>query len=507
MTPDAFLKQRDTILASARMTADEAGQYSRTVMSAAEIVLHYYYKKLAPSQLVESAVRGMYRKLDEQIPSDLKEKLDNVKNLQKADLLALLTSARQHLGKREDLDKGKDVTYSLHAMMSKLDRHSDYIDPETVEKFKIDIGGKFSGIGVQIRKNATRDELQVVTPIIGSPAYKAKIYAGDIITHIIREVDNQGNPLPAPEKIPTKGMTTEEAVKKIIGKAGTQVKLLIEREGEAKPLEFTLTRGSVELETVLGHKRNADDSWDYVIDPENQICYIRLTGFQDSSARDIEKVLNELNTQMKKLHNSGIKGFILDLRFNPGGLLDQAVKICDLFIEDGMIVTIKPRVGPETSYMGKKGGFTSFPMVCLVNGYSASASEIVSACLQDHGRAIIMGSRSYGKGSVQTILPFEETGGRLKITTATFWRPNGKNLNKASTSGKEEEDWGVKPDKGFDLPLSFKELNDLQDHQRDREIIHRPGKAPPATAAFTDRQLDMALEYLRNQIKSGKKKQ
>src|SRR5262249_53966090 len=151
----------------------------------------------------------------------------------------------------------------------------------------------------------------------------------------------------------------------------------------------------------------------------------------------------------------------------------------------------KPRVGPVTSYMGKsEGSYTTFPMVCLVNGYSASASEIVSACLQDHGRAVIMGSRSYGKGSVQTILPFEETGGKLKITTATFWRPSGKNLNKASTSGKDEEDWGVKPDKKYDLPLPVKELNDLQDHQRDREIIHRPGKAPQAVnSSFRDRQL------------------
>src|SRR5262249_19214833 len=254
----------------------------------------------------------------------------------------------------------------------------------------------------------------------------------------------------------------------------------------------------------VGFKRNADDSWDYVIDPENQICYVRLIGFQSNSARDLENAIRNLQDNMRKLYNSGIKGFILDLRFNPGGLLDQAVKISDLFIDDGMIVTIKPRVGPETSYMGKKGGYTTFPMVCLVNGYSASASEIVSACLQDHGRAVIMGSRSYGKGSVQTILNFEETGGRLKITTATFWGPSRKNLNKASTGGKDEEDWGVKPDKGYDMPLSVKDLNDLQDHQRDREIIHRPGKAP-AVNEFQDRQLDMALEYLRNQIKMANK--
>jgi carboxyl-terminal processing protease len=293
-------------------------------------------------------------------------------------------------------------------------------------------------------------------------------------------------------------MSTEEAVKKIVGKEGTKVKIIVEREGESKPLEFNLIRGSVELETVLGHKRNADDSWNYVIDPDSQICYVRLSGFQENTSRDLEQL-------MRKLYKAGIKGFILDLRFNPGGLLDQAVKISDLFIDDGMIVTIKPRTGPETSYLGKsEGSFTTFPMVCLVNGYSASASEIVSACLQDHGRALIVGSRSYGKGSVQTILPFRDTGkmAQLKVTTATFWRPSGKNLNKASTPGKEEDDWGVRPDKGYNLPLSIKELNDLQDHQRDREIIARPGaKAPAVNETFRDRQLDLALEYLRAQIK------
>jgi len=187
-------------------------------------------------------------------------------------------------------------------------------------------------------------------------------------------------------------------------------------------------------------------------------------------------------------------------------LLDSAVRISDMFIDDGVIVTIKPRTGPETSYIGKSdGSYLTFPMVCLVNGYSASGSEIVAACLQDHGRAIIMGSRSYGKGSVQTILPFE-TGGQLKLTTATFWRPNGQNLNKASTQGRPEDVWGVSPDRGFNLELPIKELNDLMDHQRDREIIQRPDRRAENGKnghTFVDRQLDMALQYLRGQIRTA----
>jgi C-terminal peptidase prc len=497
LTAAEFMKQRDTILESMKMTKAEASQYARQVYSAVETVTEQYYKKVAAPQLIETAIRGMYLKLDEQVPSAIKEKLDDIKGTEKkTDLMALLTDARQHLGRREDLASGKDVTLSLHPMMTKLDRHSDYIDPETLEKFKTDIQGKFSGIGVKIKTNPTRDQLQVITPLLGSPAYKAKVYAGDIITHIVRDVDNKGIPLPAQETIPTKGMTTEDAVKKILGKPGTKVKIIVEREGEAKPIEFDLTRGSVELETVMGIKRNANDQWDYVIDTENQICYVRLSGFQESTAKDLE-------TLMKKLYKAGIKGFVLDLRFNPGGLLDQAVKICDLFIDDGMIVTVKPRTGPEVSYMGKgRGQFTTFPMVCLVNGYSASASEIVSACLQDHGRAVVMGSRSYGKGSVQTIMAFPETGGRLKVTTATYWRPSGKNINKPSTAGKEEEDWGVMPNTGFNLPLTVKEQYDLLDFQTEREYIQRPGRPSTVNNNFRDRQLDMALDYLRDRIKA-----
>jgi carboxyl-terminal processing protease len=204
------------------------------------------------------------------------------------------------------------------------------------------------------------------------------------------------------------------------------------------------------------------------------------------------------------------------LRFNPGGLLTSAIEISDLFIEDGLIVSIRERGKPEKSYVGKAdGSYLAFPMVCLINGASASASEIVSACLQDHLRAIVIGSRSYGKGSVQTMHPFAETRifspdkktpGILKLTTASFWRPSGKNLNKASTKGGEDDEWGVTPNAGYVIDLSEKELDDLQNHLRETEIIRSPNYKPDTTKTeFRDRQLDTALEYLRNQIKVASK--
>lgn len=494
----AFLDQRKMILAATTISEQDAGKYALMVLRAAKVVRQGYVKEINTGQLIDYAVKGLYRRLNEKVPSKVKEQLDNAKTLKEVDLIKVLTEARIHLGKREDLSADKDITYSLQPMLGKLDGHTGYIDPETLIRLKQDVEGQFSGIGVQIKKNNIRDQLQVVTPIKGSPAYKKGIQAGDIITKIIREVDSEGNPLPKPEEIPTKGMSTDMAVKKILGKEGTKVKLIIEREGSEKPLEFTLIRGKVKVETVMGNKRNDDDSWDYVIDPDNKICYVRLTQFSQNSHKDLEKI-------MRKLAKTGIKGFILDLRFNPGGLLDEAVKISDLFIDDGLIVTVRPRSGPETSYVGKSdGSYTAFPMVCLVNGFSASASEIVSACLQDHNRAIIIGTRSYGKGSVQTIHPFD-TGGRLKLTTATFWRPSNRNLNRASTQGRDEDEWGVTPDTGFVLKLPNKELNELQDYLRDHEIIQRTDKRKTSNGKndFHDRQLEMALEHLRNQIRTA----
>jgi carboxyl-terminal processing protease len=222
---------------------------------------------------------------------------------------------------------------------------------------------------------------------------------------------------------------------------------------------------------------------------------------------------------VKDLDKNGLKGLVLDLRENPGGLLTSAVDISDMFIKDGLIVTIKPRDGQNTPYVkdpreSPDSTFVRFPMVCLVDGNSASGSEIVAACLQDQKRAVVMGERSYGKGSVQTIQPFE--GGEMKVTTATFWRPNGKNLNKSSTEGKESDVWGVTPNKGYALKITGSERRDLITAFDKSQIIPRRDLPPkPATdkdqaatkPGFQDRQLGMALDYLKTQISKTAKSQ
>ncbi|MBI2808458.1 MAG: PDZ domain-containing protein [Planctomycetes bacterium] len=495
---DSLAAERKNVLDSMVLSETDARRFATTIMNAVGLVRRTYYKDVVKGPLIENAVAGLFKGIEEKLPAHLKEQVGKAKEMTDADLYRLLTDARQQLGKREDLDKGQDITYALNGMLAKLDRHTGYIPPEVVRRFRDDTAGSFKGIGVQIRRHDTRDQLQVVTPIFGSPAHKAGLKANDIITTIISEVDPQsGAPYEKPKITSTKGMATEGAVKLIQGKAGTRVKLLVEREGVKKPIEFTLIRNTIEVESVLGYKRAKDDSWNYVIDPDNKICYVRLTQFSENTYSELEKV-------MRDLYKAGIKGFILDLRFNPGGVLDGSIKIADLFIDDGLIVTVRHRGGKETSYVGRAdGSYTTFPMVCLINSGSASASEIVSACLQDHGRAIIMGSRSFGKGSVQTIHGFDHQS-ILKVTTATFWRPNNRNLNKASTKGRDVDEWGVTPDKDFNLKLPKKEENDLFDHLRESEII----RAGPSTTKsdFRDRQLDMAVDYLRGQIRTASRR-
>jgi C-terminal peptidase prc len=490
---DTFQARRAAIFESTKLAPKDAADFAGKVIEATLVIKDGYVKDINQGDLVGWAIRGLYRRAEEKIPEKIERRLKDVKGLRERDLTALLADARQHLGKREDLDQHKDLAITLQRMLSHLDPYTTYIDPTTKARFEQEVSGNFTGIGIQIRKDSATDQLLVVTPIKNSPAYKAKLMAGDLITTITREVDSNGKPLTPPEVIPTKGLPLSEAVKKILGQEDTKVKLTIQREGVDPPFAVEITRGRVEVESVLGFRRKANDDWDFLVDRRHRIGYIRLTSFARNSYRDLYRVMDDLTRQ-------GIKGFVLDLRFNPGGLLDSAIRITDLYVDDGLIVSIRPRVGREHKFPGRHdGSLLDFPMVCLVNGYSASGSEIVSAALQDHRRALIVGERSYGKGSVQNIQPFE--GGDIKLTTASFWRPSGKNLNKSSTSGKDEDEWGVTPDRL--VKLTPKEREELAEYQRDTEIIQRPDRPAKAKTEFKDRQLEVALEYLRGQIKTA----
>jgi carboxyl-terminal processing protease len=509
ITQDAFLKLRTDNLAARKLDKDSAETFAKRTYRGVQMVHDQYVKELVSGEMVGWAIRGLYQRVEAKLPPEIKERLDKVKDMRRGELEDLLADARMNLGQRADLDSNKDVDLSLQMMMSHLDPYTVYIDKESKLKAETELKGRFPGIGIQIRRVAAKDALLVVSPIKGSPAYRAGLKAGDLVTSIETDRDDKGRPLEGLKTFSTQGMKTETAVKHILGPTGTKVKVTVEREGVPHPMEFEIRRGMVEVETVLGAKRKTDDSWDYYIDPENKIGYIQLTQFGPGSFRDMLDAV-------KHLDKSGLKGLVLDLRDNPGGLLSTAVQISDLFIDDGLIVTIRPRVGQEQAYGGEhEGSKLDFPMVCMVNNGSASGSEIVAACLQDQKRALIIGERSYGKGSVQNIQPFSPTDGEIKLTTATFHRPNGKNLNKSSIKDYEKMskgdlelmDWGVRPDDGYLIKLDPKERFDLDVYLHEREIIPRrdaPPKDPKdVKPEFKDRQLETALDYLRSQIKTA----
>jgi carboxyl-terminal processing protease len=295
----------------------------------------------------------------------------------------------------EEVGTQKLVEGAINGMLGALDPHSAYLTPESYKELQVDTGGSFGGLGIEI---TLRDGLlTVVSPIEDTPAYRAGIKAGDQIIKIDGQL--------------TKDMTLVEAVKKMRGPEGSKITLSIRREGVQRFMDFSLMREVIKIQSVKSRML------------EKGYAYIRLTQFQDRTSADLENALTRLSKESGKL-----EGLVLDLRNNPGGLLSQAVKVADEFLDSGMIVYTEGRLdNQKQKYFAHPGGYVDLPLVVLVNGGSASASEIVAGAIQDHGRGVILGTQSFGKGSVQTILPLE-SGAALRLTTAMYYTPNGRSI-------------------------------------------------------------------------------
>ena len=499
ITPEVFAAEFKAIKAKQVLNADDADEFATKVLRAVTLVEDKYVKKTVMSDLTVAAIRGMYRRLEEGVSNDLEAKLKNAKEWKSADMKEALKEARLQLGVREDIAGDKDADTAITMMLASLkDPHSVYYDYDTIKKEDSRLRGNFSGVGIQIRADIAKDAILVVSPIKGSPAYKAGIQAGDYIVGVKRDSDPEGKPLKddAPKEFTTKGMKIDQALEIILGKAGVPITLVVERDGVAK--DYVIERGRVSVETVLGVKRDEKDDWGFYIDPTEQIAYIHLTQFAPQSAVEIAAV-------MEKLNATGLKGLVFDLRNNPGGTLQGALIISSLFIDGGKVVTVRERDGHEDVLTSKqarvKNTYTKFPMAVLINGGSASASEIVSACLQDYNRAVVIGERSYGKGSVQQVMPFNLTKGQIKLTTARYFPPSDKNIDKHSTAGKPEDEWGVKPDKNYEVKVPKEELREFAEYFRDRELIPKKVGEPAPKKEYKDQQLDKALGYIRDQIK------
>ena len=387
------------------------------------------------------------------------------------------------------VDRRELLESALRGMLQDLDPHSTYINEADWKQFQRQIQGSFIGIGIQVGFDNDIKRLKVIAPVVGSPAYGAGVLAGDLIL----EIDGKS----------TEGLTPDKAVETLQGRAGTEVKLLVMHTGSEKSETLTMNRAQIEMPSVLGDIRKADDTWDYFLDKDKKIGYVRITSFIQNTTEELRKALKELTDQ-------GMTALVLDLRDNPGGLLSAAVEVSDLFIEDGNIVTTKGRNVRDKVYKADKDGtFTGFPMVVLVNQHSASAAEIVSACLQDHGRAQVVGQRSYGKGSVQNILPLEDGNSVLKLTTQTYWRPSGKNIHKGKNA-KDKDEWGVSPDPGLTVKLSDEEYEDWATARRDRDLLSHGKNAKPKEKEkekddekpkkVEDKQLAKALDVVKGKL-------
>ena len=336
----------------------------------------------------------------------------------------------------EKPDDSKLVESAINGMLSGLDPHSSYMDPKSFRDMQVQTRGEFGGLGIEV---TMEDGLvKVVAPIDETPAAKAGVMANDIITHLDDEA--------------VQGLTLNQAVEKMRGPVNTKIKLRIVRKGQDKPIEVTIMRDIIRVRSVRSHSEGDD------------VGYIRITQFNEQTTDGLKKAITDLSTQ---LGADKIKGYVVDLRNNPGGLLDQAISVSDTFLEKGEIVSTRGRNAEETQrFNARPGDLTKGkPVIVLINGGSASASEIVAGALQDHKRATLIGTRSFGKGSVQTIIPLGAGNGALRLTTARYFTPSGRSIQAKGITPEIEVLQDV-PD----------ELEDAQHRHQGRGIAARPSQ-------------------------------
>jgi len=363
------------------------------------------------------------------------------------DQLDLLVDVRHELMDHyvEEPDAREMTRSAVEGMVDALDDpYTKYLSPDQLSQFNQSMKGEFQGIGAQVDEH--QDRPRIVTPLEDSPAWEAGVMAGDIILKI--------------EDESTLDMSLSDAVDKLKGKKGSDVTITVRHEnGEEEQL--TITRGEIEVQTVRSFRRNRDG---YLLAETPDIGYIRVTQFGQGTT-------SELREAVKRLKQTGAKGVILDLRFNPGGLLRAAVKTSDLFLEEGKeVVSVRGRkVEPETHEATRKTPMPDIPIVVLANEASASAAEIVTGALKDNNRAHVVGTRTFGKGSVQELLMLESGQGALKVTNAHYYLPSGRNINR----DEGDETWGVDPSEGAYVRMGQDQIQKMMNVRRKKDTLRQ----------------------------------
>src|SRR5580700_4943413 len=366
----------------------------------------------------------------------------------------------------EKPDDSKLVEFAINGMLAGLDPHSSYMDPSSLRDMQVQTRGEFGGLGIEV---TMEDGLvKVVAPIDDTPAAKAGVMANDIIT----KLDNEQ----------VRGLTLNQAVEKMRGPVNSKIRITIMRKGSDKPIEVTIVRDVIRVKSVRSHSDG------------NDIGYIRITQFTEQTTDGLKKAISDLTSQ---LGADKIKGFVIDLRNNPGGLLDQAISVSDAFLERGEIVSTRGRNAEETQrFNARPGDLTKGkPLIVLINGGSASASEIVAGALQDHKRATLVGTRSFGKGSVQTIIPLGAGNGALRLTTARYYTPSGRSIQAK----------GITPDIDVqqNVPEDLKARTDTKGEASLRGHLKAEGNEESGSQSYVppdekdDAALKMALDLLR----------
>jgi carboxyl-terminal processing protease len=366
----------------------------------------------------------------------------------------------------EKPDDSKLIESAINGMLAGLDPHSSYMEPKAFRDMQVQTRGEFGGLGIEV----TMEDglIKVVAPIDDTPAAKAGVMANDIITKLDEEQ--------------VQGLTLNQAVEKMRGPVNTKIKLTIVRKGQDKPIEVSITRDVIRVRAVRSKV-------------EDDVGYIRITQFNEQTTDNLKKALSDLQNQIPA---DRLKGFVVDLRNNPGGLLDQAISVSDAFLERGEIVSTRGRNAEETQrFSARAGDLTKGkPVIVLINGGSASASEIVAGALQDHKRATLLGTRSFGKGSVQTIIPLGAGNGALRLTTARYFTPSGKSIQAK----------GITPDIEVlqDVPEDLKARTDTKGESSLRgHLKAEEGKEQTGSQSYVppdpkdDKALKMALDLMR----------
>jgi carboxyl-terminal processing protease len=366
----------------------------------------------------------------------------------------------------EKPDDSKLIESAINGMLGGLDPHSSYMDPNSFREIQVQTRGEFGGLGVEV----TMEDglLKVVAPIDDTPAAKAGIMANDIITKLDDEQ--------------VKGLTLNQVVEKMRGPVDTKIKLTIMRKGLDKPIVITIVRDVIRVKSVRSHTEGDD------------VGYSRITVFSEQTTDGVKKAIRDLTSQ---LGADKIKGFVIDLRNNPGGLLDQAISVSSAFLDKGEIVSTRGRKAEETQrFNARRGDLTGGkPVIVLINGGSASASEIVAGALQDQKRATLVGTRSFGKGSVQTIIPLGPGNGALRLTTARYFTPSGRSIQAK----------GIEPDIKVvqDVPADVKGRTDAEGEASLRGHLKAEGSEESGSQSYVppdekdDRALKEALDLLR----------